>query len=208
MRVRTKICGITREDDALAAVQAGADAVGFVFWPRSPRAIDAARAASVIRRLPPFVTAVGLFVDPSDDELAAAMDAGCDLLQFHGDETPERCARAGRPWIKAIRVRAETSLHDAAVQYAGARGLLLDAFVEGIPGGTGSRFDWNLVPRNLSLPVVLAGGLTPENVGDAIRAVRPWAVDVSGGVEVAKGIKDHARMAAFIEGAGRVSKEN
>jgi len=208
LRVRTKICGITRAEDALAAAAAGADAVGFVFWERSPRAVTFARAREIIRRLPPFVTTVALFVDPADEEVAAAIDAGCDLLQFHGEESPARCARAGRPWIKAVRVRQGTALHDVAAQYAGARALLLDAFVEGVPGGTGSRFDWGLVPRDLPLPIVLAGGLTPDNVGAAIRTVRPWAVDVSGGVESAKGIKDHARMAAFIEGARRDNNDD
>lgn len=208
MRVRTKICGITRAEDAQAAAEAGADAIGFVFWERSPRAISCTHAARIIRTLPPFVTTVALFVDPSDDAVAAAIDAGCDLLQFHGEETPARCARAGRPWIKAVRVRQDTHLHDIAAQYSSARALLLDAFVEGTPGGTGSRFDWSLVPGDLPLPIILAGGLTPENVGVAIRTVRPWAVDVSGGVECAKGIKDHARMAAFIEGARRDCNED
>lgn len=212
VRVRIKICGITRLEDAQAAVDLGVDALGFVFWPQSPRFIAPARATAIIRRLPPFVTAVGLFVDPADAEIAAALDAGCDLLQFHGDESPEHCAEQGaryhRPWIKALRVNAATDLRAAAQRYAGARALLLDAFVDGVPGGTGSRFDWTLIPRDLAQPLVLAGGLTPENVGDAIRMVRPFAVDVSGGVEVAKGIKDRARMAAFIEGASRVSAED
>ena len=208
MRVRTKICGITRLEDAQAAVDLGADALGFVFWPRSPRYIAPARAAMIIARLPPFVTVVGLFVDADAADIAAAVAAGCDLLQFHGDESPAECARHARPWIKAIRVVPTTDLRAAAQHYAGARGLLLDAFVDGVPGGTGSRFDWTLIPHDLALPVVLAGGLAPENVGDAIRAVRPYAVDVSGGVEAAKGIKDRARMAAFIEGVRRVSEED
>ncbi len=212
MRVRIKICGITRLEDSQAAVDLGVDALGFVFWPQSPRFIAPERAAAIIRRLPPFVTAVGLFVDPADADVAAALDAGCDLLQFHGDESPAQCAeqsaRHHRPWIKALRVNAATDLRAAAQRYVGARALLLDAFVDGVPGGTGSRFDWTLIPRDLALPVVLAGGLTPGNVGDAIRMVRPFAVDVSGGVEAAKGIKDRARMAAFIEGARRVSAED
>lgn len=208
MRVRTKICGITRPEDALAAAELGADAIGFVFWPRSPRHVTPAQAAAIIRRLPPLVTTVGLFVDPTNDEVTAAVEAGCDLLQFHGEETPARCERSSRPWIKALRVSPSLDLRAEAQRFAGARGLLLDAYVEGVPGGTGSRFDWNLVPHDMPLPVILAGGLTPENVGDAIRAVRPWAVDVSGGVEAAKGIKDRARMAAFIEGARRVSEQD
>lgn len=208
MRVRTKICGITRLEDAQAAVDLGVDALGFVFWPNSPRFVEPSQAAAIIRRLPPFVTAVGLFVDPEANTVAAALDAGCDLLQFHGDESPEDCARYNRSWIKAIRVAPTTDLRAAALRYTGARGLLLDAFVDGVPGGTGSRFDWTLIPHDLALPVVLAGGLTPENVGDAIRAVRPFAVDVSGGVEAAKGIKDRVRMAAFIEGVRRVSEKD
>lgn len=208
VRVRTKICGITRPEDAHAAVACGADALGFVFWERSPRAVTPARAAVIIAALPPFVTAVGLFVDADDATIAAARAAGCNLLQFHGDESPDECARHGVPWMKAIRVRPGVDLHAAARDYAGARALLLDAWVEGVPGGTGARFDWSLIPRDLPLPVVLAGGLAPDNVGDAIRAVRPFAVDVSGGVEAGKGIKDHARLAAFIEGVRRVNEQD
>lgn len=210
MRVRTKICGMTRTEDALAAAALGVDAVGFVFWPQSPRAITPAQAQLVIAALPPFVTPVALFVDPSPREVQAAIDAGCTLLQFHGDEAPAFCAQFSRAWIKALRVGADTDLRMLARDYAaaGARGLLLDALVPGVPGGTGQRFDWKLIPRDLPLPVVLAGGLTPENVGDAIRAVRPYAVDVSGGVEASRGIKDHARMAAFIEGVRRVNEQD
>lgn len=210
MRVRTKICGMTRTEDALAAAALGADAVGFVFWPQSPRAITPAQAQPIIAALPPFVTPVALFVDPSPREVQAAIDAGCTLLQFHGDEAPAFCAQFSRAWIKALRVGADTDLRTLARDYAaaGARGLLLDALVPGVPGGTGQRFDWTLIPRDLPLPVVLAGGLTPENVGDAIRAVRPYAVDVSGGVEASRGIKDHARMAAFIEGVRRVNEQD
>ena len=210
MRVRTKICGITRPEDAHAAAASGADALGFVFWAPSPRAVTPAQAAAIIAALPPFVTAVGLFVDADDATIAAAVAAGCNLLQFHGNESPAECARHGRPWMKAIRVRAGVDLHAAARDYgaAGACALLLDAWVDGVPGGTGSRFDWSLIPHDLALPVVLAGGLAPDNVGDAIRAVRPWAVDVSGGVEAGKGIKDHARVAAFIEGVRRVNEQD
>ncbi len=210
MRVRTKICGITRPEDALAAVASGADALGFVFWAPSPRAVTPAQAAAIIAALPPFVTAVGLFVDADDATIGAARGAGCHLLQFHGNESPADCARHGLPWMKAIRVRPGVDLHAAARDYgaAGACALLLDAWVEGVPGGTGARFDWSLIPHDLPLPVVLAGGLAPDNVGDAIRAVRPWAVDVSGGVEAGKGIKDHARVAAFIEGVRRVNEQD
>lgn len=208
MRVRTKICGITRDEDAQAAVSLGVDALGFVFWAGSSRCVTPAQAAAIIRGLPPFVTTVALFVDPSPAEVQAAIDAGCTLLQFHGDEPPAFCAAHKTAWIKAIRVAATTDLHAAARAYAGARGLLLDAYVEGVPGGTGQRFDWALIPADLGVAVVLAGGLTADNVGDAIRAVRPWAVDVSGGVEISKGIKERARMAAFIEGVRRVNEED
>lgn len=201
---------MTRIEDALAAAALGADAVGFVFWPQSPRAITPAPAATIIAALPPFVVPVALFVDPSVAEVKAAIAAGCTLLQFHGAETPAFCAQFACAWIKALRVGADTDLRPLARDYAaaGARGLLLDALVPGVPGGTGQRFDWTLVPHDLPLPVVLAGGLTPDNVGDAIRAVRPYAVDVSGGVEADKGIKDHARMAAFIEGVRRVNEQD
>lgn len=202
-RVRTKICGITREADALDAVALGADAVGFVFWARSPRAVTPAQAERIIARLPAFVTPVALFVDPAPDEVRAALAAGCTLLQFHGEESPAYCAQHGAAWIKAVRVGPATDLQAAATQYAAARGLLLDTLVDGVPGGTGQRFDWTRVPAGLGLPVILAGGLTPQNVGEAIRAVRPYAVDVSGGVESAKGIKDRALMAAFLEGVKR-----
>jgi len=201
---------MTRTEDALAAAALGADAVGFVFWARSPRAITAVQAKPIIDALPPFVTPVALFVDPTPDEVQAALDAGCTLLQFHGDEAPAFCAQFSRAWIKALRVGADTDVRTLARDFAaaGARGLLLDALVPGVPGGTGQRFDWTLIPRDLPLPVVLAGGLTPENVGDAIRVVRPYAVDVSGGVEASRGIKDHARMAAFIEGVRRVNEQD
>lgn len=210
VRVRAKICGITRLEDALDAVASGADALGFVFWPQSPRAVVPAQAAAIIGRLPPFVTPVGLLVDPSPEEVRAAIGAGCGLLQFHGDESPGFCAQFAHPWIKALRMHDGVDLHAAAHDYAaaGAKGLLLDAFVPGVPGGTGQSFDWTRVPRDLALPVILAGGLTPDNVEEAIRVVRPYAVDVSGGVEAAKGIKDRARVAAFLAGVKRVNQEN
>lgn len=208
--VRTKICGITRLEDAEAAVALGADALGFVFWPNSPRNIAPDRAAVLIRRLPPFVTSVALLVDPSADDVQRARDAGCVLLQFHGDESPASCAVSGAAWIKAVRVMATTDIGMTAKSYAaaGACGVLLAAHVAGVPGGTGQRFDWSLVPKDMGVPIILAGGLTPDNVGDAIRTVRPYAVDVSGGVESAKGIKNHARMAAFLSGVRRVCKED
>jgi phosphoribosylanthranilate isomerase len=196
---RTKICGITRVEDALAAAASGADAIGLVFHEKSPRYVTVRHAAHIAAALPPFVTVVGLFVNVSTDFVHAVLDkVPLDLLQFHGDEGPQYCASFERPYIKAIRVREGVDLVQCASRYAGAQGLLLDAWVEGIPGGTGHSFDWELIPRDLPLPVILSGGLKPANVADAIRAVRPYAVDVSSGVEAEKGIKDAARIAAFI----------
>jgi len=199
MSLRVKICGITRAQDLHAACEAGADALGFVFYDKSPRHVSLGTATALLRELPPFVQSVGLFVnaDPAFVESVLHV-APLDLLQFHGDETRADCARYGRPWIKAVRVSAGTDLLKCAADFAGARGLLLDAFVPGVPGGTGERFDWGLIPPDLPLPVVLSGGLDPANVVDAVRTVRPWAVDVSSGVEAAKGIKDPQKVAQFI----------
>ena len=198
--VRSKICGITRIEDALAAVEAGADALGFVFYAKSPRAVTALQARAIIAALPPFVTTVGLFVNASACELNETLDAvPLDLLQFHGDETPEQCQGYHRPYIKALRVKAGDDIAGACNAYAGASGILLDAYVEGVPGGTGQAFDWSLIPRDLSAPIILAGGLTVENVAGAIVQVRPYAVDVSGGVEKSKGIKDHDKIRAFMQ---------
>ncbi|GLO16563.1 N-(5'-phosphoribosyl)anthranilate isomerase [Pseudomonas putida] len=197
--VRSKICGITRIEDALAAAEAGADAIGFVFYAKSPRAVDVRQARAIIAELPPFVTTVGLFVNASRCELNEILEVvPLDLLQFHGDETPQDCEGYHRPWIKALRVRPGDDLEAACQLYAGARGILLDTYVAGVPGGTGEAFDWSLVPAHLSKPIILAGGLSADNVGQAIVQVRPYAVDVSGGVEQAKGIKDAAKIEAFM----------
>lgn len=197
--VRSKICGITRIEDALAAAEAGADAIGFVFYAKSPRAVDVRQARAIIAELPPFVTTVGLFVNASRCELNEILEVvPLDLLQFHGDETPQDCEGYHRPWIKALRVRPGDDLEAACKLYAGARGILLDTYVAGVPGGTGEAFDWSLVPERLSKPIILAGGLSADNVGQAIVQVRPYAVDVSGGVEQAKGIKDAAKIEAFM----------
>jgi phosphoribosylanthranilate isomerase len=196
-----KICGLTREADALAAARLGAHALGFVFYSRSPRNVKPAQAASIVQRLPPFVTTVGLFVNADAEEVHGLLrTVPIDLLQFHGDEPPEYCAQFGRPYIKALRVRAGVDLLQYAQRYEGARGLLLDAFVEGTPGGTGSSFDWSLIPASLPLPVVLSGGLSAANVVAAIQRVRPCAVDVSSGVEAAPGIKDAQKMQEFFQG--------
>ncbi|AJQ48398.1 MULTISPECIES: phosphoribosylanthranilate isomerase [Pseudomonas] len=198
--VRSKICGITRIEDALAAAEAGADAIGFVFYAKSPRAVDVRQARAIIAELPPFVTTVGLFVNASRCELNEILEVvPLDLLQFHGDETPQDCEGYHRPWIKALRVRPGDDLEAACQLYAGARGILLDTYVAGVPGGTGEAFDWSLVPAHLSKPIILAGGLSADNVGQAIAQVRPYAVDVSGGVEQAKGIKDAAKIEAFMQ---------
>lgn len=200
--VRSKICGITRIEDALAAVEAGADAIGFVFYAKSPRAVSVQQARAIIPALPPFVTTVGLFVNASRCELGEILDAvPLDLLQFHGDESAEACEEWRRPYIKALRVKAGDDIAAAVAAYPGASGVLLDTYVEGVPGGTGEAFDWSLIPPDLSKPLILAGGLTPENVADAVARVRPYAVDVSGGVEASKGIKDHAKIRAFIAAA-------
>lgn len=199
-RTRIKVCGFTREADLDGALALGVDAVGFVLYPPSPRAVTVARAVELARRVPPFVTRVGLFVN--EDAAAverAAREAALDLLQFHGDESTEYCERFGLPYIKAVRVRPETDLLECADRFRGARALLLDAWSEAW-GGSGKRFDWSLIPPSLPMPLVLSGGLDPDNVAEAVRNIRPAAVDVSSGVESAKGIKDVARVAAFISG--------
>jgi phosphoribosylanthranilate isomerase len=201
MRTRIKICGITSPDDARMAADAGADAVGLVFYSPSPRAVDVERAAEIVAALPPFVTPVALFVDPQPhavEHVLAACSVG--LLQFHGEEPPALCRAFGVPYLKAIRVRPEVDLLQSLARYDDAAGWLLDAFHDGLYGGTGRAFDWDLVPRAASRPMVLSGGLTPENVAEAVRKVRPWAVDVSSGVEAAKGVKDAAKVARFIAG--------
>jgi len=200
-KTTVKICGLTRAEDAIAAAELGAHALGFVFYPPSPRHISARRAAEIIRALPPFVTTVGLFVNANADDVTSVIDeVPLGLLQFHGDETPHYCAQFRRPYIKALRVRPGVDLLQYALQYESARGLLLDAFVAGVPGGTGESFDWNLIPAKLPLPVVLSGGLNNGNVIEAIRRVRPCAVDVSSGIESSPGIKDARKMNDFFKG--------
>lgn len=202
-RTRIKICGITREEDLVAAVAAGADALGFVFYAPSPRFVAPRRAARLMTQVPPFVSKVGLFVNESPQAVRDALAlTPLDLLQFHGDEDAAYCAQFGKPWIKAARVRPGLDLVEYAASFAGApwvAGVLLDAFVEGYGGG-GQTFDWSLIPRSLPLPVILSGGLHAGNVVQAVRAVRPWAVDVSSGVESARGIKDAQKITEFIAG--------
>jgi phosphoribosylanthranilate isomerase len=197
-----KICGITRVEDGLAAAHAGAHAIGLIFYRGSPRVVSHELARSVVEALPAFVMPVALFVNASHAEIERVIAAvKPQLLQFHGDESPAFCVSFGMPYIKAVKVRPGMDLLQYARHYPSAKGLLLDAFVEGSHGGTGSRFDWSLIPGELPLPLILAGGLHQDNVADAIRLVRPWAVDVSSGVEAATGIKDAAKIAAFIRGA-------
>ena len=196
---RVKICGITRVEDALAAAHSGADAIGLVFYQHSPRHVSIDLAARLAAALPPFVSTVGLFVNAEAALVREVLArVPLDLLQFHGDETPEYCAQFSRPYLKAIRVKAGVDLLQCASDFRGAKGLLLDAHVEGIPGGTGATFDWTLIPKQLPLPVILSGGLDAENVAAAIKRVQPYAVDVSSGVEINKGIKDAVKIARFI----------
>jgi len=198
MRTRVKICGITRAEDARAAAGAGADAVGFVFYPPSPRFLGLDQARALRRSLSPFVTAVALFVNPDRAEVERVLgEVRPDMLQFHGEETPAFCEAFGVPYIKACRVKHGVDLLEYLRPFAGASGWLADAYVEGYGGG-GAQFDWSVVPAQRARPLVLSGGLSPGNVGEAIRRVRPWGVDVSSGVEVAPGVKDSERIAAFI----------
>jgi phosphoribosylanthranilate isomerase len=209
LRTRVKICGITRPQDGVAAAEAGADAIGLVFYPRSPRFVTPDQALAVVRTLPPFVTVVGLFVNEQPGMVRAMADAvGLDLLQFHGDESPDYCRQFNQPYLKALRVRADSDLLVAAQGYREARGLLLDAWHETVPGGSGAVFDWELIPAALRPHCILAGGLDPENVTGAIRQVRPYAVDVSSGVEADKGIKDPARIQAFMRGVSSGDTSN
>ena len=197
--VRSKICGITRVEDALAAAEAGADAIGLVFYPKSPRAVSIAQARAIISALPPFITTVGLFVNASRCELNETLDAvPLDVLQFHGDETPADCEGFHRPWYKALRVKPGEDIRLQVDRYGGASAILLDTFVAGTPGGTGEVFDWSLIPADLSKPLILAGGLTCQNIQQALSEVRPFAVDVSGGVELSKGVKDVESVREFV----------
>ena len=198
MKTRIKICGLTREEDVDSAVAAGADAIGFVFYPPSPRYVTPQRAAVLAQRIPPFVDIVGLFVNESPAVVLAACAAlPINILQFHGDEDVAYCRQFDRPFLRAARVRPGLNLVEFAGSFPGARGLLLDAFVEGY-GGSGHVFDWTLIPPDLPGFLVLSGGLTAANVVEAIERVRPVAVDVSSGVEMSKGIKDHSKIAAFV----------
>lgn len=204
---RIKICGLTREADVEAAVAAGADAIGFVFYAKSPRAVTPERARALARLLPPFVTPVGLFVNAAGAELQAGLEALPNMLvQFHGDETPADCDRVGRPYLRAARMAPGADLVDFATRFSNAQAMLLDAHVEGYGGG-GKVFDWSLIPPSVSSHLVLSGGLNAANVGDGIARVRPWAVDVSSGVEVSKGIKSADLIHEFCRAVRRADAE-
>lgn len=196
---RIKICGITRPEDALAAASSGADAIGLVFYADSPRAVTVQEAKDIAQVLPPFVTLVSLFVNAPAETISDVLSqVPVGLIQFHGDEDSRFCRGFGRPWIKALRVRESMNVAKEAAALSGATGVLLDAWQEGVPGGTGKTFDWALANEQLPLPMVLAGGLDEVNVGDAIGGLRPWAVDVSGGVESSPGIKDAEKIQRFV----------
>ena len=204
--MRIKICGLTRDQDVHNAVVEGADALGFVLYAPSPRAVSAEQAAQLIQKVPAFVTTVALFVNESVEEIQRVLKiCPFDLLQFHGDESPEFCRQFKHPYMKAIRVRSADDIHRAVQQYPDAKALLLDAYVENLPGGTGQAFDWRLIPQ-LSIPWVLAGGLNANNVADAINQVQPFAVDISGGVEASKGIKDAQKIKDFINEVRNVER--
>jgi phosphoribosylanthranilate isomerase len=207
-RTRVKICGITRVEDALSAVNAGADAIGLVFYAPSPRAVSIAQAQQIVAALPPFISVVGLFVNAPQTEIESVLSkVRLDILQYHGDETVHDCEQINLPYYKAIRVKADTNLLQYEAEFKSAKALLLDTFSEAAVGGTGQVFDWNLIPKNMTKPVILAGGLTADNVADAIQQVRPYAVDVSGGVEATKGIKDAAKIAAFMQAVAKFRSE-
>jgi phosphoribosylanthranilate isomerase len=198
MRTRVKICGITRQQDADFAAESGADAIGLVFYPPSPRAISFAQANTITANLAPFVSKVALFVDPEADLVSRCLDElSVDILQFHGDESPDFCQQFEVPYLKAVRMRDDINLQQVAEDYSTASALLLDTYQPGLPGGTGKTFDWSMIQR-VNKPIILAGGLHASNVLQAIHQVQPYAVDVSGGVESDKGIKSHEKISTFM----------
>ena len=207
MSARVKICGLTRPEDIDGAVQFGADALGLVFYEPSPRSVSLELAAELAKRVPAFMSVVGLFVNPSRQEVEAVLErVPLDLLQFHGDESADFCASFGRRWIKAIRVRKAGQIEAAFEEFHNASGLLVDAWEPDRYGGTGKSFNWDLIPDYRPLPIILAGGLSSDNVFAAVKQVKPWAVDVSGGVEQDKGIKDIQKISHFIKEVHRVCK--
>ena len=208
-RTRIKICGITRPEDANAVVDAGADAIGLVFYPPSPRAVSIEQAQNVVADVPAFVTVTALFVNPTVEQVQSVLDSvRIDLIQFHGDEDDDFCRQFGHPYIKALRVRQASDVVALCLRFPSALAVLLDSYKPGVPGGTGETFDWSLVPATPPKPIILAGGLDPENVNHAIDGVHPFALDVSGGVEAAKGIKDHGKITKFVNEVYRVDQQN
>ena len=206
-RTRIKICGITRAEDADAAVEAGADALGLVFYPPSPRAVDVAQAVDAVGNVPAFVSVTALFVNPTVEEVQRVLDSvRIDLIQFHGDEDDDFCRQFKRPYIKALRVRQASDVVASCMRFPGALAILLDSYKPGVPGGTGETFDWSLIPETPTKPIILAGGLEPDNVVSAITQIRPFAVDISGGVEASKGIKDHRKIEEFVNEVYRVDQ--
>jgi phosphoribosylanthranilate isomerase len=203
-RTRIKICGLREPAHARLAAETGADAIGLVFWARSPRFVTPAQAQAVAGAVPPFVSTVGLFVDPAAEEVRQVLaQVPLDLLQFQGDEGDAFCAQFGRPFVKAVRMEEGIDLVEWARRFPRAKALLLDAHVPGEKGGTGRTFDWGRIPRDLSIPLILSGGLTVDNVGRAVREVQPWAVDVSSGVEASRGSKDPVKIVEFIRSVQR-----
>ncbi len=206
-RTRIKICGITRAEDADAAVEAGADALGLVFYPPSPRAVNVGQAVDAVGNVPAFVSVTALFVNPTVEEVQRVLDSvRIDLIQFHGDEDDDFCRQFKRPYIKALRVRQASDVVASCLRFPGALAILLDSYKPGVPGGTGETFDWSLIPETPPKPIILAGGLEPENVASAITQIRPFAVDISGGVEASKGIKDHCKIEEFVNEVYRVDQ--
>lgn len=198
MRTRVKICGLTNKESIDAAVDAGADALGFVFFEKSPRNVSIEQAKALLKHVPGFVSAVALVVNADIDLLKAIDELGFQYIQFHGDETGEQCRSVNTPYIKAVRVNKDTRWQRLEQEYFDASLLLLDAYVEGVPGGTGQTFDWQLIPQDLTIKWALAGGINPENVKSAVKDIKPFAIDVSGGVERSKGIKDLDKIRRFI----------
>ena len=209
VRTRVKICGITRVDDALDVVSSGADAIGLVFYEPSPRNVSVERAKEIAAAVPAFVTVVALFVDPSEEQVQQVLNhVRIDLIQFHGDEDNDFCSRFQRPFIKAIRVRQASDVVASCLRFPNAVGILLDSYKPGVPGGTGETFDWSLIPTQANKPLILAGGLNADNIAGAIDDVQPFAVDVSGGVEASKGIKDPEKVKAFLNEVYSVDQRN
>jgi len=207
MRTRVKICGFTQTEQAVHAAKLGVDAIGLVFYPPSPRHLSIEQAQKIVQALPAFTSVVALFVDEKPAQIKKVLESvAIDCLQFHGNETAAQCRLYGKPYLKAIQVQAAVNIEQLSQDYYDAAGLLLDAYHPDVKGGMGQVFDWDLIPAQLSVPIILAGGLCIENVKQAVQTVKPYAVDVSSGVESIKGVKDVAKMAAFITAVNQVDR--